>query len=354
MKKINFLIFLLLSCIFLSHASGDNDFGTISQTIAIPPTGTALLGTNESMTQYGNWLDECSAAISDYATRLLNFLGFNGLFPPQQIPAPETPAAVPISNKEPITDQPTLSIPEIPQRITVLKVTGSDGAVTSDSFAVDDPYWELWYTADPLTTGGQDTSSATGSYSAVFPVLTIQVIDKENGTVIETVEPPGGLDKNLWERSGVDPRPWIEKYYYGYSQYYLRINAEHLQSYIVEARVPSQPEQYGPAGVRAPLSNETQKQYVVACRVFRAGNTVNVILDGGRDASDLRYISLTENGEALGNYGTPGGQTPLPIGIEETFPVSDQDPVWYVIGTGHFVNGDEQKIFETTLEPTQL
>ena len=53
-----------------------------------------------------------------------------------------------------------------------------------------------------------------------------------------TVEPPGGLDKTLWQKSGIDPRPWKQKFYEGNKEYYLVITAKHLTSYTIEARVP--------------------------------------------------------------------------------------------------------------------
>jgi len=110
---------------------------------------------------------------------------------------------------------------------------------TSDTFTVPTGYWELWYTADPLTAGGQDSVSASGSNSAVFPYLSIQVIDTTNSdTVVETVEPPGGLDKTLWTKSGIDPRPWKQKFYEGNKEYCFVITTKHIKSYTLEVRIP--------------------------------------------------------------------------------------------------------------------
>jgi len=120
---------------------------------------------------------------------------------------------------------------------TIVTVSGQSGK-TSDTFSVPAGYWELWYTADPLTLGGQDSVSASGSNSALFPVLKIQVIDTDSGRIIETVEPPGGLDKTLWVKSGRDPRPWKQKIYVGNKEFHLVITAEHLKSYGIEARIP--------------------------------------------------------------------------------------------------------------------
>jgi hypothetical protein len=135
----------------------------------------------------------------------------------------------------------TLPIPAFPESsglATLITFSGQSGR-TSDAFSVPAGYWELWYTADPLTAGGQDSVSASGSNSAVFPYLSIQVIDKTNSDrVVETVEPPGGLDKTLWAKSGMDPRPWKQKFYEGNKEYYFVITTKHIKSYTIEVRVP--------------------------------------------------------------------------------------------------------------------
>ena len=87
--------------------------------------------------------------------------------------------------------------------------------------------------------GGQDSVSASGSNSALFPYLSIQVLDTTNSDRIEeTVEPPGGLDKTLWAKSGLDPRPWKQKFYEGNKEYCFVITTKHLKSYAIEARIP--------------------------------------------------------------------------------------------------------------------
>ena len=128
--------------------------------------------------------------------------------------------------------------PESSRFTALTTVTGQSGR-TSDTFSVPGGYWELWYTADPIILGGQDSVSASGSNSAVFPYLSIQVIDKTNSNrVVETVEPPGGLDKTLWAKSGIDPRPWKQKFYEGNKEYYFVITANHIKSYTIQARIP--------------------------------------------------------------------------------------------------------------------
>jgi len=139
------------------------------------------------------------------------------------------------------TPPPTSAFPGSPGLATLVTVSGQSGK-TSDTFSVPAGYWELWYTADPLTAGGQDSVSASGSNSALFPYLSIQVIDKTNSDrVVQTVEPPGGLDKTLWAKSGIDPRPWKQKFYEGNKEYSFVITTKHLKSYTLEVRIPKSP-----------------------------------------------------------------------------------------------------------------
>lgn len=167
-------------------------------------------------------------------------------------PAQPSPSASPVTvTQTPTPGTPAMTVTTIPPTTSptsafpgsgftpLITVTGQTGK-TSDTFSVPGGYWELWYTADPLTSGGQNSVSSSGSNSAVFPVLQIQVIDKTNaGRLVTTVEPPGGLDKTMWQRSGIDPRPWKQKFYEGNKEYYFVITAKHLTSYTIEARVPT-------------------------------------------------------------------------------------------------------------------
>jgi len=117
------------------------------------------------------------------------------------------------------------------------------------------PYWELWYTAEPLSsdirqqaevsgiyivtpTEGAFQSGYSGSYSTAMPVLTIQVMDADDpNRIARTISPPGGLDPSLWS-SNEDPRPWKEKFYEGQRSYYFIIKAAILKSYTIEVKIP--------------------------------------------------------------------------------------------------------------------
>jgi hypothetical protein len=140
-----------------------------------------------------------------------------------------------------VTQQPNTETSTIPESssLTTFATFSGQSSLTTNNINIPSYYWELWYTADPMVTGGQGETSAVGSNSAVFPTLSIKVMDGDlPNQVIDTVEPPGGLDITLWKRSGIDPRPWVEKFYEGHKNYYFIINANHLYSYTIEIRIP--------------------------------------------------------------------------------------------------------------------
>jgi hypothetical protein len=142
------------------------------------------------------------------------------------------------------------------KRILFAKISGQYSA-TTQVIPVPFPYWELWYTVEPAgKMGGMDQKlgSATahipegsgishsfvqGSYSAITPVFTLQVMDANDpNRIVRTITPPGGLDLTLWTES--DPRPWIEKFYEGQKKYFFVINTQSLSSYTIEIRVPEE------------------------------------------------------------------------------------------------------------------
>ena len=119
------------------------------------------------------------------------------------------------------------------------------------------PYWEIWYTVTPTTSGlskqsegtgryviqpvqgeGASASGFSGSYSTTVPFFSIDVIDADNPSrFIKTITPPGTLDPSLWTTN--DPRPWKEKIFEGRNSYYLVITAKYLNSYSVDIKVPT-------------------------------------------------------------------------------------------------------------------
>ncbi|MGD1004062.1 MAG: hypothetical protein ABR887_01425 [Methanoregulaceae archaeon] len=131
------------------------------------------------------------------------------------------------------------------------------------------PYWELWYTVEPMTSDikaqstsgtayvvtptlgqGPSLSGFQGSYSTALPTLTIQVIDaNDTSKIVREISPQGGIDPTLWttdltSKTGVtvkatDPRPWKERFYAGYHSYYFVIRASILKSYKIDIMIPS-------------------------------------------------------------------------------------------------------------------
>jgi len=149
-------------------------------------------------------------------------------------------------------------------RVLFAKVSGQYSA-TTQVMHMPFPYWEIWYSVEPAgKMGGKDQkmSSSTvtgpegsgisktviqGSFSVINPTFTLQVMDADDpNRNVRTITPPGGLDSTLWESgtgSGVDssdPRPWKEKFFEGRKNYYFVINAESVNSYDIEIRVPTE------------------------------------------------------------------------------------------------------------------
>jgi hypothetical protein len=117
------------------------------------------------------------------------------------------------------------------------------------------PYWELWYTVEPMSsdlqeqaevsgiyiltpTQGVYQSGFTGSYSTAMPALTIQVMDADDpNRIARTISPPGGIDPSIWS-SDDDPRPWKEKFFEGQKRYYFIVTAAILKSYQIDIKIP--------------------------------------------------------------------------------------------------------------------
>ena len=155
------------------------------------------------------------------------------------------------------------------------KINGKSSG-TTQVMKIPFPYWELVYTVDPVAetkpssvvvTGTKGSgiaagSGVQGSYSGASPQFTVQVMDAEDpNRIVRTISPPGGIDINLWKgikgsinpastaKAGrvtnsadtpiTDPRPWTEKFYEGCRSYYFIINAQLLNSYSIDIRVPT-------------------------------------------------------------------------------------------------------------------
>jgi len=234
-----FILAIFFGSLCIPWVSADIDAGFVrnlsNASLAVPTTGSAQLGTKESMTEYQGWLDECAYRLTDYSNIILGLFGFNAMDWGQEIPvaSPDTTIS---TTQTTATPTPTPAIPESSRLTTIAHITGGSGSGATDVI-VNSSYWELWYSVDPLVTGGQDSHSATGSNSAIFPAFSIQITDKKTGRLVDTIEPPGGLDITLWQKSG-DPRPWTKKYYSGNREYVFTISGRYITSYTIEARIP--------------------------------------------------------------------------------------------------------------------
>jgi len=169
-------------------------------------------------------------------------------------------------------------VDSIPQNLsmTTFATFSGQNSGTTQIMNIPFPYWELWYTVDPiadqkLTTvaitptegSGIASSFISGSYSSVRPAFTLQVMDGDDpNRIVRVITPPGGIDLNLWlgikpttaessrlkprpsysedtNKGSIDPRPWKEKFFEGQRNYYFIINAQNLKSYKIDIRVPT-------------------------------------------------------------------------------------------------------------------
>jgi hypothetical protein len=165
--------------------------------------------------------------------------------------------------------------PQNTSMISYAKINGKSSG-TTQIINIPFPYWELVYTVDPVAetkpssikitptkgSGVAAGSGVQGSYSGAIPQFTIQVMDAQDPSrIVRTISPPGGIDINLWkgikgsinpastvkasrqtnsaDTPIVDPRPWTEKFFEGQRSYYFIINAQLLNSYSIDIRVPA-------------------------------------------------------------------------------------------------------------------
>ena len=132
------------------------------------------------------------------------------------------------------------------------------------------------------------------------------------------------MDTTLWEKTGMDPRPWMQKFYEELREYQLVITASNLKSYIVEARIPTAAaEKFGYITTESPTPTILpQKTYIVSVNAFRIDSSLRFVYEGGRDAASLQNITITSNDVYLGELVGANDQTPLPMGTASTFPVT--------------------------------
>lgn len=164
-----------------------------------------------------------------------------------------------------------LDIASIRANVTTIATFSGQYSGTTQAVHIPYPYWELWYTVDPVTTyvregttviavpvlkptDGVSRTGYQGSYSSAMPTFTITIMeDADPDTMIREVSPPGGIDPTLWKAGSnsrissssgsaityADPRPWKEKFYEGQKNYYFIIKAGLLKSYTINIKVPN-------------------------------------------------------------------------------------------------------------------
>ncbi|MFA4876923.1 MAG: hypothetical protein WC586_05885 [Methanoregula sp.] len=182
-------------------------------------------------------------------------------------------------------------IDSIPQTVNMTTYATFSGHLsgTTQIMNIPFPYWELWYSVDPLpekinakvavTPGkgdygaGGSFSDISGSYTTVKPEFTLQVMDANDpNRIVRVITPPGGIDLNLWlgiaptavsvpyenpnlgiggsilkpkvateyePKTVIDPRPWKEKFFEGQRNYYFIINSQNLKSYKIDIKIPT-------------------------------------------------------------------------------------------------------------------
>jgi hypothetical protein len=174
--------------------------------------------------------------------------------------------------------------------------------VKTNTFYIPTGYWEIWYSVEvdkslnePKITAKSGSIETTDSgkksfpermdsISILHPRFSIEVKNADTNNIVRSITPPGGLNPRLWEGDFAspdpvefegefkppspqelegeynwDPRPWKEKFFEGYRNYYLDIDAQNLLSYSVEIKVPDK----NPSNVTNNTNISTQQYYPV-------------------------------------------------------------------------------------------
>lgn len=210
------LFLMVIACVPATAATPEEDLlaGVRNISVTVPPTMSAVLGTQESMTGYSGWLNNCAEAAMSLVNQVLKVFG--------QEPLAWSTASVKNGGSDAVDISSTSVSPDL-GLVTIATITGSESqgqAVTIPKGA----FWMIRYTADPLATGGQGTT----------PALSIWIYDAKNGRDLDRVEPPGGLDPAAWARNG-DPRPWAKQFMQGNGRVlFFEVTATSLKSYTIE------------------------------------------------------------------------------------------------------------------------
>lgn len=98
-----------------------------------------------------------------------------------------------------------------------------------------------------------------------------------------------------------------------------------------------------------PRTGGSRRTYVVAMTATDNGTAITATYQGGQDAAYLVAVTLSINGANAGEMSIPrgSGQTSLPVGTHETFPVTGSDN--HLVAVGHFSDGTTKVIFDQTI-----
>ena len=111
----------------------------------------------------------------------------------------------------------------------------------------------------------------------------------------------------------------------------------------------STPDSHARQNNNPPRTGGSQRTYVVAMTATDNGTAITATYRGGQDAAYLVAVTLSINGAETGEMSIPpgSGQTSLPVGTHETFPVTGSDN--HLVAVGHFSDGATKVIFDQTI-----
>lgn len=213
-------VFVALAVLACAPAMAAIDEGNIMPavqniSVTVPPTMTGVTGSQQSMTAYAGWLEQCSQAAMSLVNQVMKAFG-------------QKPLSWSTSSVKTMGEAGT-GVPSDAGLTTVATITGSGDQIEAVTIPRGE-YWEIRYTADPLVAGASSAS----------PALSIWIYDGLTGNDIERVEPPGGFDTAAWAQSG-DPRPWTKQFTRGNGRsLYFEITATSLKSYTIEVRAKAE------------------------------------------------------------------------------------------------------------------
>lgn len=209
------VVLVLVACAPAMAAIEGEDLltGVKNISVTVPPTMAGVAGSQQSMTSYAGWLEQCSQAAMSLVNQVMKTFG--------QKPLDWSTSSVKMQGAAAGSGA-ALSDAGF---TTIATITGSGEQLEAVTIPAGSS-WEIRYTAEPLAAGGGDAG----------PALSIWVYDAMTGRDIDRIEPPGGIDTAAWAQSG-DPRPWTKQLTQGNGRsLFFEITATSLKSYTIDVR----------------------------------------------------------------------------------------------------------------------